>query len=71
RPLPDRLAPLGKPLLVLFGEDDRRWRSSSAAEYTVVPGARIHLLPGLGHSPILEDPPRTAAALLEFTGGLS
>ncbi|GAQ53313.1 alpha/beta fold hydrolase [Streptomyces acidiscabies] len=71
RPLPDRLAPLGKPLLVLFGEDDRRWRSSSAADYGTVPGARIELLPGLGHSPILEDPQRTAASLLAFTTALS
>lgn len=65
--LPERLAGLGKPLLVLFGEDDRRWRSSSAADYRVVPGARVELLPGLGHSPLLEDPERTAAALLAFT----
>ncbi|RKT88642.1 Pimeloyl-ACP methyl ester carboxylesterase [Saccharopolyspora antimicrobica] len=66
RSLPDRLAPLGKPLLVLFGEDDQRWRSSSAAEYRAVPGAVVELLPGLGHSPLLEDPPRTAASLLPF-----
>jgi pimeloyl-ACP methyl ester carboxylesterase len=65
--LPDRLTPLGKPLLVIFGEDDRRWRSSSAADYRAVPGATVELLPGLGHSPILEDPPRTAALLLAFT----
>lgn len=68
RALPDRLAVLGKPLLVVYGEDDRRWRSSSAADYRAVPGARIEMLPGLGHSPLLEDPPRTAAALLAFTG---
>ncbi|GLY69306.1 alpha/beta fold hydrolase [Amycolatopsis taiwanensis] len=67
RTLPDRLAPLGKPLLVIFGEDDRRWRSSSAAGYRAVPGARIELLSGLGHTPILEDPQRTAAPLLAFT----
>ncbi|MEV4068188.1 alpha/beta fold hydrolase [Nonomuraea fuscirosea] len=67
RALPERLAELGKPLLVLFGADDRRWRSSSAARYRVVPGATVELLPGLGHSPILEDPPRTAAPLLAFT----
>ncbi|MEV0830582.1 alpha/beta fold hydrolase [Nonomuraea rubra] len=67
RPLPDRLADLGKPLLVIFGEDDRRWRSSSAADYRKVAGAAVELLPGLGHSPILEDPPRTAALLLAFT----
>jgi pimeloyl-ACP methyl ester carboxylesterase len=65
--LPDRLAPLGKPLLVIFGEEDRRWRSSSAADYRAVPGARIELLPGLGHTPILEDPVRTASCLLAFT----
>ncbi|MEV4108460.1 alpha/beta fold hydrolase [Nonomuraea sp. NPDC049695] len=67
RPLPDRLATLGKPLLVIFGEDDRRWRSSSAADYRAVPGAEVELLPGLGHSPMLEDPPRTAAPLLAFS----
>ncbi|MFY4721623.1 alpha/beta fold hydrolase [Streptomyces sp. LaBMicrA B280] len=67
RALPERLAVLGKPLLVVFGADDRRWRSSSAADYRVVPGARVESLPGLGHSPLLEDPPRTAAALLAFT----
>ncbi|GIH59743.1 alpha/beta fold hydrolase [Microbispora siamensis] len=67
RALPDRLAVLGKPLLVIFGEDDRRWRSSSAADYRVVPGAEVELLPGLGHSPILEGPGRTARSLLAFT----
>ncbi|MFD0312864.1 alpha/beta fold hydrolase [Streptomyces flavalbus] len=65
--LPDRLAALGKPLLVIFGEEDRRWRSSSAADYRLVPGAKVELLPGLGHSPLLEDPPRTAIPLLAFT----
>ncbi|MCA2226239.1 alpha/beta fold hydrolase [Nonomuraea aurantiaca] len=67
RALPDRLVPLGKPLLVIFGEEDRRWRSSSAAEYSAVPGAKVEVLPGVGHSPIMEDPPRTAALLLAFT----
>jgi len=67
RALPDRLAPLGKPLLVIFGQEDRRWRSSSAADYRAVPGARVEMLPGLGHTPILEDPVRTATCLLAFT----
>jgi pimeloyl-ACP methyl ester carboxylesterase len=65
--LPERLATLGKPLLVIFGQDDRRWRSSSAADYRAVPGAALEMLPGAGHSPNLEDPPRTAAPLLAFT----
>ncbi|MGW0580155.1 alpha/beta fold hydrolase [Streptomyces sp. NPDC002920] len=64
--LPDRLMALGKPLQVIFGDQDRRWRPSSAADYRVVPGARVELLPGAGHTPILEDPPRTAALLLSF-----
>jgi len=50
RSLPDRLTPLGLPLLVVFGADDQRWRSSSAAAYRVVPGARVELLPGVGHT---------------------
>ncbi|HEY4457263.1 MAG TPA: alpha/beta fold hydrolase [Pseudonocardiaceae bacterium] len=66
RSLPNRLAPLGKPLLVLFGAEDRRWRPSSAADYHAVPGARVELLPGVGHSPNIEDPARTAALLLAF-----
>jgi pimeloyl-ACP methyl ester carboxylesterase len=65
--LPDRLAALGKPLLVIFGEQDRRWRSSSAADYRAVPGARVEMLAGLGHMPMLEDPVRTASCLLAFT----
>ncbi|QYC43284.1 Tropinesterase [Nonomuraea coxensis DSM 45129] len=66
RTLPERLAPLGIPLLVIFGEDDRRWRPSSAADYRAVPGARIELIPGVGHTPVLEDAPRTAELLLSF-----
>src|SRR5580693_174986 len=49
RSLPDRLASLGLPVLVIFGADDRRWRSSSAAAYRAVPGARVELLAGVGH----------------------
>jgi len=70
RPLPDRLTALGKPLLVIFGEQDQRWRSSSAALYRAVAGASVELLPGVGHSPMLEDPPRTAALLLTFSSSV-
>jgi pimeloyl-ACP methyl ester carboxylesterase len=67
RSLPDRLAALNLPLLVIFGTDDRRWHSSSAADYRAVPGARVELLPGVGHTPIMEDPQTTARLLLDFT----
>ncbi|MEU8708535.1 alpha/beta hydrolase [Streptomyces sp. NPDC048565] len=66
RALPDRLLAVGKPLLVIFGDEDLRWRPSSAADYRVVPGAEVELLPGSGHTPIMEDPPGTAALLLPF-----
>ena len=66
RNLPDRLTSLGLPVLVIFGADDARWRSSSAAAYRVVPGARVELLPGVGHTPILEDPQTTGKLLLDF-----
>jgi pimeloyl-ACP methyl ester carboxylesterase len=71
RSLTDRLIPLGLPLLVVFGAEDGRWRSSSAAAYRVVPGARIELLPGLGHIPMMEDPQATGALLLEFAAASS
>ncbi len=66
RSLPDRIAPLGLPLLVVFGTEDRRWRVSSADAYRGVPGARTDLLEGVGHTPMMEDPDRTVPLLLDF-----
>jgi pimeloyl-ACP methyl ester carboxylesterase len=71
RALPSRLAAIGRPLLVIFGQDDRRWRSStSTAEYREVPGAQVELVPGAGHSPMLEEPQRTAALISAFAAAL-
>jgi pimeloyl-ACP methyl ester carboxylesterase len=70
RPLPDRLSALGKPVLVIFGERDRRWQPSSVASYRTLAGARMEVIPGVGHSPMLEDPPRTAALLLSLAGSV-
>jgi len=61
RALPDRPAVPGKPLQVIFGDQGRRRRPSSAADYRVVPGARVELPPGAGHTPswrIRRVPPR-------------
>jgi pimeloyl-ACP methyl ester carboxylesterase len=66
RNIPDRLAALDVPVLVIFGADDQRWHSSSAADYRKVPGARIEMLPGIGHTPMVEDPVATAELLLDF-----
>lgn len=64
RSLPARLTALGLPVLVIFGTEDHRWRSSSAAAYRLVPEVRVELLPGVGHTPMQEDPgdDRQAAA---------
>ena len=64
--LPGRLAALGLPVLVIVGADDKRWRSASAAAYRAVPGARLELLPGVGHTPMIEDPQTTSTLLLDF-----
>ncbi len=70
RSLPERLTALGLPLLVVFGTDDQRWRPSSADAYRVVPGARVELLSGVGHTPMMEDPQATAKLLLEFSAAV-
>jgi pimeloyl-ACP methyl ester carboxylesterase len=64
--LPARLTALGLPVLVIFGADDHRCQSSSAAAYRIVPGARVELLPGIGHTPMMEDPQTTSRLLLDF-----
>jgi pimeloyl-ACP methyl ester carboxylesterase len=68
--LPARLATLDKPLLVVFGTEDQRWRASSANDYRAVPGAEVTFLPGVGHTPLVEDPAATAALLLAFAADL-
>jgi pimeloyl-ACP methyl ester carboxylesterase len=69
RPLPDRLATLGKPLLVIFGELDLRWRAASAADYLRVPDAQVEVLPHAGHTPV-EDAATTASLLLAFAAAV-
>ena len=67
RSVPDRLAGLGRPVLVIFGAADPRWDPSCAQRYAAVPDTRVELLPGVGHVPILEAPEATGELLLPFT----
>lgn len=67
RSVPERLTALAVPVLVIFGSADRRWEPSSAHRYDAVPNARVELLPGVGHTPMLEAPETTGELLLGFT----
>jgi pimeloyl-ACP methyl ester carboxylesterase len=62
-PLDERLADEGVPLTVVVGEEDE---PEEAEDFRRVPGARISVLEGLGHSPHVERPGRTAELILDF-----
>ncbi|MBE1574777.1 alpha/beta fold hydrolase [Amycolatopsis roodepoortensis] len=66
RSMPERLTALDAPVLVIFGAADPRWDPSSAHQYDSVPTARVELLPGVGHLPVLEAPEETSRLLLDF-----
>jgi len=59
--LPERLAALGKPLLVIFGENDRRWRPSSAADRRPPPALHRGTRPA-GHLEVTDAAGRRGAA---------
>ena len=67
RNVPERLADLDVPVLVIFGAADPRYEPSSAHQYDAVPNARVEMLPGVGHIPLLEAPETTSELLLGFT----
>lgn len=66
---PDRCAELaatGLPLHVCYGTLDDSWPAAVQADMADRLGASRTVLDGLGHSPAVEDPTATAAALLAF-----
>ena len=67
RSVPERLAGLDVPVLVIFGAADPRYEPSSAHQYDAVLNARVEMLPGVGHVPILEAPETTSELLVGFT----
>ncbi|MEE6261598.1 alpha/beta fold hydrolase [Plantactinospora sonchi] len=66
RSVPERLAALDVPVLVIFGAADPRWDPASARRYDAVPHARVEMLPGVGHIPMLEAAGATSELLLGF-----
>jgi pimeloyl-ACP methyl ester carboxylesterase len=71
RPLDQRVQEAAVPLLVIFGAEDQLYDdpAEAANAYGDVPGARIELIQGAGHSPNVEKPGRTARLILDFAAG--
>jgi pimeloyl-ACP methyl ester carboxylesterase len=65
---PARLAKLDPvpPLLVIFGSEDALISPESAKLFEVVPGVKLVMIEGAGHSPMVEKPEETLAHIESF-----
>ena len=68
KPVVERLAALGQvpPLLVIFGSRDALVAPASAKLYERVPGAKVTIIDGAGHSPMVEAPEKTLGLIRDF-----
>jgi pimeloyl-ACP methyl ester carboxylesterase len=68
RQTPDRLKALNPvpPLLVIFGSRDAPISHARAKLFGAVPGARVEVIDGADHSPMVEAPERTLALIADF-----
>jgi len=69
KPLPERAAALGKPVLAIMGAEEQIASDPAAALAAyrrAIPTAQTKLMAGVGHSPNVEAPARTAALVLAF-----
>ncbi len=67
----DDLAKLDVPTLVIRGESEGPGLVQVADDLArTIPGARLEVIPGAGHSPQMEAPARFNAVLLDFLGTL-
>lgn len=66
--IPDRLTATRLPVLVVFGAEDTIVTppDEAADEYREIPGARVVMLAGVGHTPQVEAPGKTAALIRSF-----
>jgi pimeloyl-ACP methyl ester carboxylesterase len=65
RRLDDRIAATNLPVTVIFGAEDRVVNTDSVADYRDIPDAKIVVMPGVGHTPQMERPARSAALIRE------
>ncbi|HEY2673107.1 MAG TPA: alpha/beta hydrolase [Rugosimonospora sp.] len=69
---PDRVDDLratGVPVLVCYGETDDAWHPELQHDMATRLGARVAAIADAGHSPAVEAPEATAAALVAFWSG--
>lgn len=66
----DELTGIRTPVLVVYGEAEDVWSPADIAAMSTRIGARTAVLPGAGHSPAVDDPDATAAALIAFWRGV-
>ncbi len=66
----ERLAGLDLPTAVIVGELDSTMHDDSVRLAETIPGARLTVIPGVGHVPQLEDPQAWEAAVVDFFSGL-
>src|SRR3954452_13687977 len=65
-PVWDRLPELRCPVLLMAGEQDRRYATAGARMAERIPDARVRLVPNAGHAPQLEAPDAFTRVLREF-----
>jgi pimeloyl-ACP methyl ester carboxylesterase len=63
-PLNKRIAQLGMPILVLWGDHDQLVKPTALNDYRRVAGARIVMVAGAGHSAMIERPAESARLIL-------
>ena len=52
----DRLGDVSVPVELIVGERDAKFRATAEAMATLIPDARLHVVPGAGHAVHLEEP---------------
>lgn len=62
----DELAGLLTPVLVIYGEAEDVWSPADIAAMAARISARTSVIAGAGHSPAVDDPAATSAALVAF-----
>jgi 2-succinyl-6-hydroxy-2,4-cyclohexadiene-1-carboxylate synthase len=65
-PVWDRLHELSCPVLLVAGERDERYVDAAHRMASLIPDARVRIVPGAGHAPQLERPQLVAELLDEY-----